>query len=74
MDAYVRNFSWNSIKYRTDKPIKEMAEVIAQVCVSHLTLIFFLKEVNNIDINVRNKMATYSNVKSNIAAMERKKG
>jgi V-type H+-transporting ATPase subunit C len=31
-DAFIRSFSWNAMKYRVDKPLREIAEAIQQVC------------------------------------------
>ena len=32
VDQYLRNFSWNKVKYRADKPIAELIDSLQKVC------------------------------------------
>ncbi|KAJ3167160.1 hypothetical protein HDU88_002497 [Geranomyces variabilis] len=59
IDAYLRGFQWNSMKYRTDKALKELADLIIQ-------------EVNQIDTLMKTKMTAYTTVKSALQGIQRK--
>ncbi len=58
-EAYIKTFSWNAMKYRTDKSIADVAEMIMQ-------------EVQQIDNLIKAKLAAYNQSKSAISAIERK--
>ncbi|KAI3629784.1 hypothetical protein MIR68_011219 [Amoeboaphelidium protococcarum] len=59
-DQYLmRGFSWNLVKYRNDKSIKDIADNL-------------LAEVNSIDSMIKSKLAQYNTVKNNLANIERK--
>ena len=34
MDQYLRTFSWNKVKYRADKPLAELIDMLQKVCAS----------------------------------------
>ena len=57
---YVENFSWNTSKYRLDKPIKELVDLISQ-------------EALLLDNDVRLSYQQYQTAKSNFAAADRKR-
>ncbi|KAJ3019931.1 hypothetical protein HKX48_001575 [Thoreauomyces humboldtii] len=59
IDAYLRGFQWNSMKYRTDKGLRELADLIVQ-------------EVNQIDALMKTKMTAYTTVKSALQGIQRK--
>ncbi|KAJ3344923.1 hypothetical protein HDU83_004601 [Entophlyctis luteolus] len=59
IDQYLKTFKWNSLKYRTDKSLRELTDLITQ-------------EVNSIETLMKNKMQSYSTVKTSLAGMLRK--
>ncbi|KAI8813762.1 hypothetical protein BJ742DRAFT_746656 [Cladochytrium replicatum] len=59
IDQYLRNFQWNSMKYRSDKSLRELTDMITQ-------------EVNSIDALTKNKMQNYGQVRTQLQAMQRK--
>ncbi|KAI8912114.1 ATPase, V1 complex, subunit C [Powellomyces hirtus] len=59
IDAYLRGFQWNSMKYRTDKGLRELSDLIVQ-------------EVNQIDSLMKQKMTAYTTVKSALQGIQRK--
>lgn len=58
--AYVEHFAWNTVKYRVDKPIKELVELV-------------LGEAFALDNDVRTLYQQFQTAKSNLAAADRKK-
>ncbi|KAK3192773.1 Vacuolar ATP synthase subunit C [Lecanicillium sp. MT-2017a] len=58
-DHYISNFSWNKIRYRSDKPISELIDTLQ-------------KELVTVDNDVKTKFNQYNSVKSNLAALQRK--
>ncbi|EHK16407.1 uncharacterized protein TRIVIDRAFT_183728 [Trichoderma virens Gv29-8] len=58
-DHYLRNFSWNKMRYRADKPIAELISTLQ-------------KELNTVDNDVKSKFNQYNTVKTNLAALQRK--
>ncbi|OZJ02534.1 hypothetical protein BZG36_04135 [Bifiguratus adelaidae] len=59
VDQYIKTFEWNSMKYRTDKSLQEIADILNQ-------------EVISIDNFMKSKMTNYSQVKSTLQSMQRK--
>ncbi|KAG9199713.1 Vacuolar ATP synthase subunit C [Epicoccum nigrum] len=59
-DQYLRNFQWNKVKYRADRPIADLIDLLQ-------------KEVQGIDNDVKAKFSQYNQTKSALAAAERKK-
>ncbi|KAI9007757.1 ATPase, V1 complex, subunit C [Hyaloraphidium curvatum] len=59
VDAYIKGFQWNSMKYRTDKTLRELCDTINL-------------EVNNIDTLMKGKLQQYTQVKTQLGAMQRK--
>lgn len=57
---YIENFAWNTSKYRLDKSIKELVEIISQ-------------EALLLDNDVRLAYQQYQTAKSNFAAADRKR-
>jgi len=60
VDQYLRNFQWNKVKYRADRPIADLIDLLQ-------------KEVQGIDNDVKAKFSQYNQTKSALAAAERKK-
>ncbi|EGV60223.1 Vacuolar ATP synthase subunit C [Yamadazyma tenuis] len=58
--SYIEAFSWNTSKYRLDKSIKELVQLISS-------------EALTLDNDVRTSYQTYQNAKSNFLAADRKK-
>ncbi|KAI0151850.1 vacuolar ATP synthase subunit C [Xylariaceae sp. FL1272] len=58
-DQYIRNFAWNKVRYRADKPVGEL--------VSNLQ-----KELVTIDNDVKGKLNQYNQTKTNLTSLERK--
>ncbi|KAF2460973.1 vacuolar ATP synthase-like protein subunit C 1 [Lineolata rhizophorae] len=59
VDQYLRSFSWNKVKYRADKPIADLIDSLQ-------------KEVAGIDNDVKAKFNQYNQVKTSLAASQRK--
>ncbi|EZF27165.1 hypothetical protein H112_00810 [Trichophyton rubrum D6] len=59
LDQYLQSFSWNKVKYRADKSLAELIDLLQ-------------KEINSIDNDVRAKFTQYNSVKSNLAGLQRK--
>lgn len=58
-EKYMARFSWNSNKFRVDKPIPDLIDLIS-------------KESFQLDSDVRNSFNNYTNAKSNLSAVDRK--
>ena len=58
-ENYLRSFQWNKVRYRADRPIGELVDILQ-------------KELQNIDTDVKAKFNQYNSVKTNLAALERK--
>lgn len=56
---YFETFTWNNSKYRIDKPIPELVDIIS-------------KEAFALDTDVRNSYQNYTTAKSNLSAVDRK--
>lgn len=59
IQPYLETFSWNTMKYRSDKTLKELIDSISQ-------------EVMSIDAVIKNKMGAYGTTKQALVAMQRK--
>ncbi|KAF9377095.1 Vacuolar ATP synthase subunit C [Podila verticillata] len=59
IDNYLKTFQWNTMKYRTDKSLVELAEILNN-------------EVASIDTLMKNKMANYNVVKGNLQGIQRR--
>ncbi|KAI8840067.1 ATPase, V1 complex, subunit C [Chytriomyces cf. hyalinus JEL632] len=59
IDQFLKAFQWNTMKYRTDKSLRELTDLITQ-------------EINSIDTLMKTKMQSYSTVKTSLAGMQRK--
>ncbi|KAI9193600.1 ATPase, V1 complex, subunit C [Polychytrium aggregatum] len=59
IDNYLRGFQWNAMKYRTDKSLRELTDLITQ-------------EVTSIDTLMKNKMQNYATVKGQLQGLQRK--
>ncbi|KAJ3136534.1 hypothetical protein HK100_001677 [Physocladia obscura] len=59
IDQYLKGFQWNTMKYRTDKSLRELTDLVSQ-------------EVNSIETLMKNKMQSYSTIKTSLAGMQRK--
>jgi V-type H+-transporting ATPase subunit C len=60
VDQYLRTFAWNKVKYRADRPIADLIDLLQ-------------KEVQGIDNDVKAKLSQYNQTKSALSAAERKK-
>ncbi|KAI8936177.1 hypothetical protein NX059_006610 [Plenodomus lindquistii] len=60
VDQYLRSFQWNKVKYRADKPIKDLIDSLQ-------------KEIQGIDNDVKSKFSQYNQTKSALGAAERKR-
>lgn len=60
VEQYLRTFQWNKVKYRADRPIADLIELLQ-------------KEIQGIDNDVKAKFSQYNQTKSALAAAERKK-
>ncbi|KAL6887868.1 hypothetical protein GGI43DRAFT_261412 [Trichoderma evansii] len=58
-DHYLRNFSWNKMRYRADKPIADLISTLQ-------------KELNTVDNDVKSKFNQYNTVKTNLAQLQRR--
>lgn len=59
IDQYIKTFQWNSMKYRIDKSLRELADSITQ-------------EITSIDTLMKTKMTSYAQVKSQLQGLQRK--
>ncbi|KAL4872802.1 hypothetical protein BDV12DRAFT_182807 [Aspergillus spectabilis] len=59
VDQYLRSFSWNKVKYRADKSLSELIDLLQ-------------KEAASIDNDVRLKYSQYNQVKNTLATLQRK--
>ncbi|PWY89802.1 vacuolar ATP synthase subunit C [Aspergillus heteromorphus CBS 117.55] len=59
VDQYLRTFSWNKVKYRADKPLGELIDLLQ-------------KEAASIDNDIRTKYTQYNQVKNTLATLQRK--
>ncbi|KAF2271415.1 vacuolar ATP synthase subunit C [Westerdykella ornata] len=59
VEQYLRNFQWNKVKYRADKPIADLIDSLQ-------------KEIAGIDNDVKAKVNQYNQVKTNLAASQRR--
>ncbi|KAL4947011.1 hypothetical protein BDW69DRAFT_179215 [Aspergillus filifer] len=59
VDQYLRTFSWNKVKYRADKSLSELIDLLQ-------------KEAASIDNDLRSKYSQYNQVKNNLATLQRK--
>ncbi|KAG9066257.1 Vacuolar ATP synthase subunit C [Linnemannia hyalina] len=59
IDNFLKTFQWNTMKYRTDKSLVELAELLNN-------------EVASIDTLMKNKMANYNVVKGNLQGIQRR--
>ncbi|CAG5157167.1 uncharacterized protein ALTATR162_LOCUS4959 [Alternaria atra] len=60
VDQYLRNFQWNKVKYRADKPIADLIDALQ-------------KEIQGVDNDVKSKMSQYNQTKGALQAAERKR-
>lgn len=58
-DHYLRTFSWDKVRYRADRSIADLINILQ-------------KELVSIDNDVKGKFNQYNSVKSNLATLERK--
>ncbi|KAI1764042.1 ATPase, V1 complex, subunit C [Hypoxylon sp. FL1150] len=58
-DQYLRTFSWNKVRYRADRPVGELVDILQ-------------KELATVDNDVKGKFNQYNQVKSNLAVLQRK--
>ncbi|OTB03044.1 hypothetical protein M426DRAFT_322067 [Hypoxylon sp. CI-4A] len=58
-DQYLRTFTWNKVRYRADRPVGELVDILQ-------------KELVTIDNDVKSKFNQYNQVKSNLAGLQRK--
>ncbi|KAF7717103.1 V-type proton ATPase subunit C [Penicillium ucsense] len=59
VDQYLRTFSWNKVKYRADKSLAELIDLLH-------------KEAASIDNDIRSKYSQYNQVKNTLATLQRK--
>lgn len=58
MESYLQSFQWNKVKYRADKPISELLDLLQ-------------KEVAAVDNDVKAKFQQYNATKTNLATLSR---
>ncbi|KAI1153232.1 vacuolar ATP synthase-like protein subunit C 1 [Nemania diffusa] len=58
-DQYLRSFTWNTVRYRADKPVGELVSGLQ-------------KDLVTIDNDVKGKLNQYNQVKTNLATLQRK--
>ncbi|RHZ70497.1 hypothetical protein Glove_271g70 [Diversispora epigaea] len=59
VDQYLKTFQWDTMKFRAEKSMQEIAEILNQ-------------EVTRIDNTMKSKLSSYNQVKGNLQALERK--
>jgi len=58
-DNYLRSFQWNKIRYRADRPLGELIDILQ-------------KDLQTTDNDVKGMFNKYNGVKTNLAALQRK--
>ncbi|KAI0846934.1 ATPase, V1 complex, subunit C [Daldinia vernicosa] len=58
-DQYLRTFTWNKVRYRADRPVGEIVDILQ-------------KELATIDNDVKGKFNQYNQIKTNLASLQRK--
>ncbi|KJZ79092.1 hypothetical protein HIM_01243 [Hirsutella minnesotensis 3608] len=58
-DQYLRSFTWNKIRYRSDKSLGELIDTLQ-------------KEIVTVDNDVKTKFNQYNSVKTNLASLQRR--
>ncbi|PLB37468.1 H(+)-transporting V1 sector ATPase subunit C [Aspergillus candidus] len=59
VDQYLRTFAWNKVKYRADKSLKELIDLLQ-------------REAASIDNDIRSKYSQYNQVKNTLSSLQRK--
>ncbi|KAL4905947.1 hypothetical protein BDW74DRAFT_152320 [Aspergillus multicolor] len=59
VDQYLRTFSWNKVKYRADRSLSELIDLLQ-------------KEAVSIDSDLRSKYSQYNQIKNTLATLQRK--
>ncbi|CRG85042.1 V-type H+-transporting ATPase subunit C [Talaromyces islandicus] len=59
VDQYLRSFQWNKVKYRADRSIGELIDLLH-------------KEAASIDNDIRTKYSQYNQIKNTLAGLQRK--
>ena len=59
VEAYLKSFHWNKVKYRADKPLGDIIDTLQ-------------KEMTSIDNDVKNKYNQYNQVKTQLTVLQRK--
>ncbi|KIW31554.1 uncharacterized protein PV07_03191 [Cladophialophora immunda] len=59
LEQYLRSFSWNKVKYRADRPLSELIDLLQ-------------KEANSIDNDVRSKYNQYNSLRTSLQSLVRK--
>ncbi|KAL9477077.1 hypothetical protein ACSS6W_006918 [Trichoderma asperelloides] len=66
-DHYLRNFSWNKMRYRADKPIADLISTLQKKLIP-----IVIQELNTVDNDVKSKFNQYNAVKTNLAQLQRR--
>jgi len=81
VEQYLQTFSWNKVKYRSDKPIAELIDSLRKVSVHWRRKYQKVKlqnadstkqELVGVDNDVKSKFSQYNNTKNNLATAQRK--
>lgn len=77
VDQYLRTFSWNKVKYRADKSLSELIDLLSKVRVIVVSLMWLgmlmrLQEAASIDNDIRFKYSQYNQIKNTLATLQRK--
>ncbi|KAJ5713952.1 uncharacterized protein N7483_011133 [Penicillium malachiteum] len=67
VDQYLRSFQWNKVKYRADKPLAELIDLLSKYANMR-----GIQEAASIDNDIRFKYSQYNQVKNNLATLQRK--
>jgi V-type H+-transporting ATPase subunit C len=72
VDHYLQTFQWNKVKYRADKPISELVDILQKVCIhasipSSHSLTRALQDIASIDNDVKTKFNQYNSSKTSLA-------
>lgn len=58
VENYLQSFQWNKVKYRADKPISELVDILQ-------------KEIASVDNDIKSKFNQYNSTKTNLASIQR---
>lgn len=80
VDQYLRTFNWNKVKYRADRPLSNLIDILQKVRSLDLLGLYLIvrgsnghsQEVTSIDNDVKSKYNQYNQVKTNLTSLQKR--